>query len=242
MQKVLPVLVVFAFAGHVTALCQSPSTRSDARILPASGSTLRIDEPRCEYLRNPPAIDAPRPRLSWSLQSEQRGQKQTAYRVLVASTLELLANDVGDLWDSGKVASDQSAQVVYAGKTLASRMRCFWKVQAWDKDGKPSAWSPPMTWSMGLLKPEDWRARWIRFGKEPSASAPAALQPMNNESVSSSPWMRKTFVLDAKPEARTGLRQCAGLLRALCQRPQGRRRRAQSGGFVLPIEIVLCDL
>jgi len=86
MQKVLPALVVFAFAGHITALCQSPSTRSDARVLPASGSTLRIDEPRCEYLRNPLAIDTPQPRLSWSLQAEQRGQKQMAYRVLVAST------------------------------------------------------------------------------------------------------------------------------------------------------------
>ena len=110
MQKVLPVLVVFAFAGHVTALCQSPSTPSDAKVLTASGPTLRIDEPRCEYLHNPLAIDTPRPRLSWTLQSEQRGQKQTAYRVLVASTPELLANDHGDLWDSGKVESDQSAK------------------------------------------------------------------------------------------------------------------------------------
>lgn len=85
MQKVLPALLVFAFAGHVTALCQSPSTQSDARILPPSGSTLRIDDPRCEYIRNPPAIDTPQPRLSWGFQSEQRGQKQKAYRVLVAS-------------------------------------------------------------------------------------------------------------------------------------------------------------
>ena len=200
MQKVLPALVVFAFAGHMTALCQSPSTQSDARMLPASGSTLRIDDPRCEYLRNPLAIDTPQPRLSWSLQAEQRGQKQTAYRVLVASTPELLAKDVSDLWDSGKVTSDQSTQVVYAGKTLPSRIRCFWKVQAWDKDGKPSAWSPSVTWSMGLLKPEDWRARWIRFGKEPSASAPGPSQSANKETVSPSPWIRKTFVLDAEPE------------------------------------------
>ncbi len=200
MQKVLPALVVLAFAGQVTALCQSPSTPSDAKLLPASVATLRIDEPRCEYLRNPLVIDTPQPRLSWSLRAEERGQKQTAYRVLVASTPELLAKDAGDLWDSGKVASDQSAQVVYAGKTLASRIQCFWKVQAWDKDGKPSAWSSPMTWSMGLLKPEDWRARWIRFGTEPSASVSAALRPMNNETASPSPWLRKTFVLDAKPE------------------------------------------
>ena len=64
---------------------------------------------------------------------------------------ELLAKDQGDLWDSGKVASDQSIQVEYAGKPLESGRLCHWKVRVWDKDGKPSAWSAPAGWSMGLL-------------------------------------------------------------------------------------------
>ena len=50
--------------------------------------------------------------------TEDRGQKQTAYQVLVASTPKLLAKDQGDLWDSGKVASDQSIQVEHVGKPL----------------------------------------------------------------------------------------------------------------------------
>ena len=117
---------------------------------------------RCEYLADPLGIDVKKPRLSWVIESAQRGERQTAYEVLVASTPELLAKDQGDLWDSGKLASDQSIQVEYAGKALLSRTQCHWKVRVWDKDGKASAWTQPAKWSMGLLKPDDWQAKWIK--------------------------------------------------------------------------------
>ena len=73
---------------------------------------------RCESLENPQGIDAAQPRLSWILNSDERGQKQTAYQILVASSRKELAKDQGDLWDSGKISSDQSIQVDYAGKPL----------------------------------------------------------------------------------------------------------------------------
>ncbi len=72
-----------------------------------------------------------------------------------------LAADEADLWDSGKVDTDQSTQVVYAGKPLESRMRCCWKVRLWDANGEPTVPSKPALWTMGLLKPEDIRAKWI---------------------------------------------------------------------------------
>ena len=74
---------------------------------------------RCEYRADPLGIDTPKPRLCWEIQSDKRGERQTGYRVLVASTPELLARDQGDLWDSGQVVSDQSIQVEYAGKPLS---------------------------------------------------------------------------------------------------------------------------
>lgn len=120
-----------------------------------------IEDLRCEYLDNPRGIDALKPRLSWVLKSDERGQKQTAYQVLVASTPAILTKDQGDLWDSGKVNSDQSIQVGYAGKPLDSRMDCHWKVRVWDKNGRTSDWSAPANWTMGLLKASDWQARWI---------------------------------------------------------------------------------
>jgi len=116
---------------------------------------------RCEYLHNPLGIDTPEPRLSWVFESDERGQKQSAYRILVADSKEKLDTDIGNLWDSGKVDSDQTIQVVYGGKPLTSRMRCYWKVGVWDKDGKSAGWSKPALWSMGLLKRSDWAAQWI---------------------------------------------------------------------------------
>jgi len=122
---------------------------------------IRASGPRCEYRVDPLGIDVMEPRLSWILESDQRGQKQTAYRILVASTPERLAADQGDLWDSGKVDSDQTIHMVYQGKPLQSRMHCWWKVRVWDAEGKPSAYSEPAMWSMGLLEPGDWEAQWI---------------------------------------------------------------------------------
>ncbi len=124
-------------------------------------ANVQVDTLRCEYLVNPLGIDAMAPRLSWIIESDRRGEVQKTYQVLVASTPELLQADKGDLWDSGKIKSDQSIQIEYRGKPLTSQMRCHWKVRIWDRDGTPSAWSEMAFWSMGLLKPENWQAHWI---------------------------------------------------------------------------------
>src|SRR5450756_769953 len=83
-----------------------------ATLCPAAIVTKNL---RCEYLADPLGIDATSPRLSWVLDSDQRGEKQTAYQVLVASSPKILGDDKGDLWDSGKVATDETAQISYAG-------------------------------------------------------------------------------------------------------------------------------
>lgn len=146
-----------------------------AALLLASLDTLqaaKVRDLRCEYRENPLGIDAVQPRLSWVIESNLRGEGQTAYQILVASSPELLAKDQGNLWDSGKESSDQSIQVEYAGKTLVSRERCEWKVRVWDADGKPSAWSSPATWTMGILRHENWTAQWISTEISPPPSAP----------------------------------------------------------------------
>ncbi len=128
---------------------------------------LSVQNLRCEYGANPVGIDAPTPRLSWQLHSQDRGARQTAYRVLVAHSLEALQLGQGDLWDTGKVLSDQSIQLHYGGKPPAARQQCFWKVRAWDKDGHASDWSPVATWEMGLPTAADWAdASWIRLKKD----------------------------------------------------------------------------
>lgn len=93
---------------------------------------------RCEYLVNPLAVDEAQPRLTWRVESPERGQRQAFYQVLVASKETLLRQGRGDLWDSGKVASDQTANIPYAGRTLASRQQCWWQVRVWDPEGRSS--------------------------------------------------------------------------------------------------------
>ncbi|HEX9048124.1 MAG TPA: family 78 glycoside hydrolase catalytic domain [Verrucomicrobiae bacterium] len=126
----------------------------------AAGS-VAVDELQCEHLQNPQGIDVLQPRLSWQLKSDDHDVRQSAYQILVASTADKLQSDQGDLWDSGKVASEASIWVPYDGKTLTSREQCFWKVRTWDGAGNVSSWSPPASWSMGLLKPSAWNAKWI---------------------------------------------------------------------------------
>jgi alpha-L-rhamnosidase len=138
----------------------------------AASDTTHLSQLRCEYLVDPLGIGETSPRLRWMLESPQRGERQIAYQVLVASTREQLAKDQGDLWDSGRVDSDQSAQVVYRGKPLTSRLTCFWKVQIRTALGgeKPLAWSSDALWTMGLLDPADWQAQWIDTHEAQSAA------------------------------------------------------------------------
>jgi alpha-L-rhamnosidase len=157
----------------------SPGTSENAKAL--SPANLR-----CEYLENPLGIDALKPRLSWKLDSSVRGQKQTAYRILAASSQEKLNNNVGDLWDTGKVVSDKSVHVDYDGKPLESSTQCFWKVIVWDEDGKSSTTSKSAMFSKGLLKPEDWKAKWIGAGQEQT-----------------SPYYRQSFHIDDIPNQAT---------------------------------------
>lgn len=158
---------------------------------------------RCEYVTDPLAIDTPQPRLSWILQSTERGQKQTAYQIIAASTPASLDANRGDLWDSGRVQSDQTAQVEYAGKRLTSRLQCHWKVRVWDKDEQPSAWSKPACWTVGLLQSSDWQSQWIGATADRPAPAPDDRIGRNITDAKTPPFasilLRKEVALAKKP-------------------------------------------
>jgi alpha-L-rhamnosidase len=149
---------------------------------------------RTEYLIDPLGIDVAQPRLSWTLTSARRGEKQAAYQVLVAGTPANLDRDTGDLWDSKQVKSPDTAQIAYAGKPLASGAQAWWKVRVWDGGGRPSAWSKPARWSMGLLAQSDWHADFI--GAAAGSGGPAGT-PLPF------PWLRKTFTLSQRPARAT---------------------------------------
>ncbi|MDG6947285.1 MAG: family 78 glycoside hydrolase catalytic domain [Nitrososphaerota archaeon] len=117
---------------------------------------------RCEYAVDPVGIDAARPRFSWLVRSALRGDRQSAYQILVAGDEKGLVDGKGEVWDSGRVTSRETFSAVYGGRPLRSGERCFWKVRWWNKDSKASGWSRPGTFVMGVLRDEDWKGKWIR--------------------------------------------------------------------------------
>jgi alpha-L-rhamnosidase len=141
---------------------------------------LLVSNLTCEYRTNPLGIDVVQPRLSWQLESNQRGARQTAYRILVAASESALSKE-SVLWDSGPVATDQSIHVVYGGPELGSGQRVYWKVWVWDEAGR-EAESTYAWWEMGLLESTDWQGQWIGafFLGGPRTTSPA-------------PYLRKEF-------------------------------------------------
>ena len=116
---------------------------------------------RCEYAEFPLASGTATPCLSWWISDDRAAELQSAYEIMAASNADALAVDQADLWRTGRVDSNQCAQVRYDGEPLRSRQRVYWKVRTFDSDGLPSAWSDPAWFETGLLSDGDWQADWI---------------------------------------------------------------------------------
>lgn len=147
------------------------------------GLSLKVNKLTCEYMENPMGIDTENPVLSWQMVSGHSDAMQRAYQVLVASSPEELSKDRGDIWDSRKVQDSASIQIHYAGQPLLSGNIYYWKVRIWDNQGNVSPWSDAAYWSMGLMRPEDWKAQWITYDYAHATSMPV---------------FSKNFVLDKK--------------------------------------------
>jgi len=141
---------------------------------------MQVEELKTEHLNEPLGIETTHPRFRWLLKSTERGQLQSAYQILVATSLEKLEAGTGDKWDSGRVTSDNFVEIPYAGRELASGERAYWKLRIWDRSGRPSTYSAPSFFEMALLRASDWQGKWI-----------AAKQGI------SSPLLRREFSIDA---------------------------------------------
>lgn len=119
-------------------------------------------ELRTEY-KEEPFTDEPRPRFSWFLEDDQRGQVQTAYEIMVATSADLLQAGMADAWESSKVESSQMAQIGYGGKALERTTTYYWKVRCWDKEEVAGPWSRIASFETGLLSEENWEAKWIGY-------------------------------------------------------------------------------
>lgn len=144
----------------------------------------------CEYQTNPLGLGVKIPRLSWQMHSERRGARQAAYQVRAAANPAEMVRGKKPLWDTGKVASDQSLHIPYGGPALQSGQRVYWQVRIWDEHDRDSAWSEPAWFEMGLLETSDWAADWITpaWEEDTKQSQPA-------------PLLRHSFSLDGAVQA-----------------------------------------
>jgi alpha-L-rhamnosidase len=171
--------------GRVIALATSKDLRKGV-------SSLAPAKLRCESAVDPLGVDVEKPRFSWIVEGTSRGARQTAYEILAASSPAALTEDKSDLWTSGKVASDETLMIPYAGTPLNSSQQVFWKVRTWDENDRPSAWSAPAEFTTGVLSEKEWTGKWI-------------VAPWTSESL----LLRRKF--EVKPKLKRAIAYVCGL-------------------------------
>ena len=142
---------------------------------------------RVENMEQPLAIDTNEPRFSWLIKSDKQNVKQTAYQIMVST-------DKGEVWNSGRVESDQQLWVPYGGEKLKSATQCIWKVKVWTTVGE-SEWSNEECFGIGLLKESHWTGRWIGLER----LMPGEVRGLHTRLAAR--YIRKEFQLD-KPVKR----------------------------------------
>lgn len=178
-----------AMSKKIRILCRSFSALVSAVMIMSAtagcdASGIGIDDLRCEYMVEPMAIDNAEPHFSWKMLSGKNGARSTAYQILVATDRGKLNEKEADLWNSGKVEGEVSSGISYGGVALSARTHAYWKVRVWNEEGKPSGWSAPASFGVGLLDEADWAE---------GAGFIGIAQPREAENMHISPLLRKTF-------------------------------------------------
>lgn len=139
----------------------------------AQNRTVEIINLQCENKLQPLGIDIENPRFSWNMIANYRGAKQSAYQILIASSIKNIDENIGNIWDSKKIESDKSIQIYYQGKRLESNKKYFWKVIIWDKQAQQHE-SKISFWTSGFLSKSDWKAKWIGLDEAVDNDKPSA--------------------------------------------------------------------
>lgn len=159
--------------------------------------SLKFSNLRLENKVTPLGLDINKPRFSWNIESEQRGVQQAAYQIIVASSLENIKNNTGDVWDSKRIISDKSIQIYYEGEPLQSNHKYYWKVKIWSQNAQIHQ-SESSSWTTGFLKKSDWKAKWIGLDKAVGDDAPELIKR-----TLSARMLRKEFKLKKEIKSAT---------------------------------------
>nr|WP_294901000.1 alpha-L-rhamnosidase [uncultured Pedobacter sp.] len=168
--------------------------------LQANAQTLKVKELRSIYQTNPIGVENPHPNLSWEISSSQREVRQIAYRIIVSDDVSSIDKNIGNIWDTKKVMTSSSIQIIYDGRKLSPVKSYYWKVMVWDNHKNVSKWSETNRWQTGLFDKADWKgAQWIAFNKLPDSLKVLPGQGGNPSAINDTlPLLRKEFTISKK--------------------------------------------
>ena len=138
---------------------------------------LTVNQLTCEHLKNPIGLDVIQPRLSWKLQSAEKNTLQVNYSIRVATNKNFSAKTIA--WQTGKTLSSQSVLLPYNGNAVEAGTIYYWQVKVWDNYNNESAWSDAAMWETGLLKTQNFKAKWIEPVQDTLRNMPAILLRTN---------------------------------------------------------------
>ncbi|MDR2513228.1 MAG: glycoside hydrolase family 78 protein [Puniceicoccales bacterium] len=186
---------------HTTLLSPVISICTLLLMVVGAAAQLTPENLRCEDMKDPAGIDLRQPRFSWALKPDKpdvRNQSQSAVQILVASSKAKLDAHQGDVWNSGRIDTDEQALLLPATATLTSGRTYYWKARAYDQANQVSSWSKPALWITGLLDSSDWNgAKWI------GQSERIDVNDKKSGPTKKTHWFRKSIQLDAVPPAAT---------------------------------------
>ena len=159
----------------------------------SGGSSLKVEETTVEMRKNPEGVAVSAPRFSWQLVTDKQDVMQTAYQIEVADSEKGLQAGSGLVWNSGRVESGQSVLVKYAGASLESGQKYWWRVTVWTNTGD-KAQSSIQYWSMALLDSSDWKAGWIGLNDSTN------LKLDGERTILPARYLRKEFDLPSQPK------------------------------------------
>ena len=168
-------------------------------------SDLSVSQMKCNGFENPVGTGTT-PNFSWIPLAQKRGQSETAYQIIVGSDKEITGKFIGDLWDSGKMITEESSLIQYSGLKLQPGREYFWRIRIWNKNDKPTSWSTTASFVTGLSDRSDWdNAKWIGFEEIPDSLLLVPGVHGNGDNLGSVakkrtvvPCFRKEFTLDKK--------------------------------------------
>ncbi|MFD0835658.1 alpha-L-rhamnosidase [Mariniflexile aquimaris] len=162
----MPYRFIIVFAIFLGFSCSQKDLKSSL-----SENELVFESLRCNSKINPMAIEDEQPLFSWIVKAQGFNKSQSAYHIIVASSLEKLNENDADVWNSGKVSSNNSVYIKYQGKKLNPTSTYYWSVKIWDELNKPSNWSDAQTFQMGLMDEANWGdSKWITLNKDTRTS------------------------------------------------------------------------